>query len=303
MTWIVDDAATQEELAEKFTTLMNEGKILQIPGAHDAMAGLMAKKTGFETLYLSGGAFTASKGLPDLGMITSEEVANRAKEVIRATNLPMLVDIDTGFGGVLNVARTAEEMKEAKVAAVQIEDQKLPKKCGHLNGKQLVTPEEMAQKISVIKKVAPSLVVIARTDAVAVEGVDQAIERAKLYVEAGADGVFPEALESNEDFQAFSDQVKVPLLANMTEFGQTPYLTAEEFESFGYKMVIYPVTSLRVAAKAYERVFSLIMEKGTQKEAIQDMQTREALYETISYHDFESLDEAIAKTILTKKQL
>lgn len=257
MTWIVDDAATQEELAEKFTTLMNEGKILQIPGAHDAMAGLMAKKTGFETLYLSGGAFTASKGLPDLGMITSEEVANRAKEVIRATNLPMLVDIDTGFGGVLNVARTAEEMKEAKVAAVQIEDQKLPKKCGHLNGKQLVTPEEMAQKISVIKKVAPSLVVIARTDAVAVEGVDQAIERAKLYVEAGADGVFPEALESNEDFQAFSDQVKVPLLANMTEFGQTPYLTAEEFESFGYKMVIYPVTSLRVAAKAYERVFSL----------------------------------------------
>lgn len=303
MTWIVDDAATQEELAEKFTTLMNEGKILQIPGAHDAMAGLMAKKTGFETLYLSGGAFTASKGLPDLGMITSEEVANRAKEVIRATNLPMLVDIDTGFGGVLNVARTAEEMKEAKVAAVQIEDQKLPKKCGHLNGKQLVTPEEMAQKISVIKKVAPSLVVIARTDAVAVEGVDQAIERAKLYVEAGADGVFPEALESNEDFQAFSDQVKVPLLANMTEFGQTPYLTAEEFESLGYKMVIYPVTSLRVAAKAYERVFSLIMEKGTQKEAIQDMQTREALYETISYHDFESLDEAIAKTILTKKQL
>lgn len=303
MTWIVDDAATQEELAEKFTTLMNEGKILQIPGAHDAMAGLMAKKTGFETLYLSGGAFTASKGLPDLGMITSEEVANRAKEVIRATNLPMLVDIDTGFGGVLNVARTAEEMKEAKVAAVQIEDQKLPKKCGHLNGKQLVTPEEMAQKISVIKKVAPSLVVIARTDAVAVEGVDQAIERAKLYVEAGADGVFPEALESNEDFQAFSDQVKVPLLANMTEFGQTPYLTAEEFESLGYKMVIYPVTSLRVAAKAYERVFSLIMEKGTQKDAIQDMQTREALYETISYHDFESLDEAIAKTILTKKQL
>ena len=303
MTWIVNETITQESLAEKFSTLMHQRDILQIPGAHDAMAGLMAQKTGFQALYLSGGAFTASKGLPDLGMITSEEVAERAKEIIRATNLPMLVDIDTGFGGVLNVARTAAEMKEAKVAAVQIEDQKLPKKCGHLNGKNLITAEEMAQKISVIKQVAPSLVVIARTDAHAVEGLDSAIERAKLYVEAGADGIFPEALESSEDFQVFSEQVTVPLLANMTEFGQTPYLTAEEFENLGYAMVIYPVTSLRVAAKAYERVFSLIKEKGTQKSALSDMQTREELYETIHYHDYEQLDETIAKTVLTKKQL
>lgn len=303
MTWIVDQGARQEALAKKFSTIMHEEDILQIPGAHDAMAGLMAKKAGFDALYLSGGAFTASKGLPDLGMITSTEVAERAQEIVRATNLPILVDIDTGFGGVLNVARTAAEMKEAGVAAVQIEDQQLPKKCGHLNGKQLVTAEEMAQKISVIKKVAPSLVVIARTDAHAVEGLESAIERAELYVKAGADGIFPEALHSNEDFKAFSEEVDVPLLANMTEFGQTPYLTADEFADLGYAMVIYPVTSLRVAAKAYERVFSLIKEKGTQKDAVKDMQTREELYDTISYHEFEELDEAIAKTVLTKKQL
>lgn len=302
MAWIVDEPFSQAELAEKFNELMSAPNILQIPGAHDAMAGLMAKQADFDVLYLSGGAFTASKGLPDLGMITSTEVANRARELIRATNLPVLVDIDTGFGGILNVARTAVEMLEAKVAAVQIEDQQLPKKCGHLNGKQLVAPEEMAQKIKVIKEVAPSLIVIARTDARADEGLEHAIDRAKLYMEAGADGIFPEALESNEEFKQFADQITIPLLANMTEFGQTPYLTADEFEALGYSMVIYPVTSLRVAAKAYERVFKLIKEEGTQSAAVKDMQTREELYETISYHDFERLDKTIAKTVLTKRQ-
>src|SRR5699024_4736212 len=197
------------------------------------MAGLIAKQVGFQSLYLSGGALTASKGLPDIGILTSTEVADRASEVIRATNLPMLVDIDTGFGGVLNVARTAMEMIEAKVAAVQIEDQQLPKKCGHLNGKQLVTAEEMAQKIKTIKEVAPTLIVIARTDARANEGLPAAIERAKIYVEAGADAIFPEALESDEEFKQFSADITVPLLANMTEFGQTPYLTADQFKALG----------------------------------------------------------------------
>src|SRR5690625_4866921 len=241
---------------------MHEPSILQIPGAHDAMAALMAKNAGFSALYLSGGAYTASRGLPDVGIVNSTEIAERAQDLIRATNLPVLVDIDTGFGGVLNVARTAVEMVEANVAAVQIEDQQLPKKCGHLNGKQLVTPEEMTQKIKVIKEVAPSLIVIARTDARADEGLEHAINRAKLYMEAGADGIFPEALESDEEFKQFADQITIPLLANMTEFGQTPYLTADEFEALGYSMVIYPVTSLRVAAKAYERVFKLIKEEA-----------------------------------------
>src|SRR5690625_2870495 len=302
MAWIIDQTSTQEELADQFKTLINDSEILQIPGAHDAMAALVAKKTGFSSLYLSGGAYTASLGIPDLGITTSTEMADRARELVRASNLPVLVDIDTGFGGVLNVARTAVEMVEAKVAAVQIEDQQLPKKCGHLNGKQLVAPEEMAQKIKVIKEVAPSLIVIARTDARADEGLEHAINRAKLYMEAGADGIFPEALESDEEFKQFADQITIPLLANMTEFGQTPYLTADEFEALGYSMVIYPVTSLRVAAKAYERVFKLIKEEGTQSSAVKDMQTREELYETISYHDFERLDNTIAKTVLTKRQ-
>ncbi|MCR1834817.1 methylisocitrate lyase [Oceanobacillus caeni] len=300
MAWIVDQQSSQVELANQFKELINEESILQIPGAHDAMAALVAKNAGFSALYLSGGAYTASRGLPDLGIITSTEIAERARDLIRATNLPLLVDIDTGFGGVLNAARTAREMVEANVAAVQIEDQKLPKKCGHLNGKQLVSTEEMVQKIRAIKEVAPSLVVIARTDARSVEGLDAVMERSQAYIQAGADGIFPEALQSDEEFRLVARNIDAPLLANMTEFGKTPYITAEEFENMGFNMVIYPVTSLRVAAKAYERIFALIKEQGTQKQGISDMQTRKELYETISLYDFEELDENIAKTLLPK---
>ncbi|WP_428912228.1 methylisocitrate lyase [Niallia sp. Krafla_26] len=302
MAWIVDQPSTQAELAARFRELMIAPDILQIPGAHDAMAGLVAKQTGFSTLYLSGAAYTASTGLPDLGIVTSAEVAQRAREIIRATNLPLLVDIDTGFGGVLNVARTAREMWEANVAAVQLEDQQLPKKCGHLNGKKLVTTEEMVQKIKTIKKASPSLVIVARTDARAVESLESAIQRAKAYVEAGADAIFPEALQSEEEFRLFSKSISVPLLANMTEFGKTPYYSATQFADMGYQMVIYPVTSLRVAAKAYERIFRIIKEQGSQKEGLDDMQTRSELYETISYYDFEELDQEIAKTLLSKGQ-
>ncbi|MFD0771658.1 methylisocitrate lyase [Bacillus sp. CGMCC 1.60114] len=302
MAWVVNKQSTQEELANRFRALVEAPEILQIPGAHDAMAALVAKNAGFSALYLSGAAYTASKGLPDLGIVTSTEVAERARDLVRATDLPLLVDIDTGFGGVLNVARTAVEMVEANVAAVQIEDQQLPKKCGHLNGKKLVSIEEMQQKIKVIKEVAPSMVVVARTDARAVEGLDASIERAIAYIEAGADAIFPEALQSEEEFRLFTKKVTVPLLANMTEFGKTPYYTAEEFANIGYQMVIYPVTSLRVAAKAYERIFQLIKEEGSQKEGLSDMQTRSELYETISYHDFEELDKGIAKTVLSDGQ-
>ncbi|MDY0407145.1 methylisocitrate lyase [Virgibacillus sp. 179-BFC.A HS] len=298
MAWIVDQPSSQAELAEQFKALINANGILQIPGAHDAMAALVAKEAGFSALYLSGGAYTASKGLPDLGIVTSTEVAERARDLVRATNLPVLVDIDTGFGGILNAARTAREMVEAGVAAVQIEDQQLPKKCGHLNGKQLVSKEEMAQKIHALKEVAPSLVVIARTDARAVEGIDAALERAQFYADAGADGIFPEALYTEEEFRLFSEKLDVPLLANMTEFGKTPYFTAEEFEEMGFAMVIYPVTSLRVAAKAYEHIFKLIKQEGTQKNGLDQMQTRKELYEIISLSDFEDLDQGIAKTVL-----
>lgn len=234
MTWIVDQPLSQQELANQLQKLISEEEILQIPGAHDAMAALVAKKSGFSALYLSGAAYTASRGLPDLGIVTSTELADRAKDLIRATNLPVLVDIDTGFGGVLNVARTAREMVEANVAGIQIEDQQLPKKCGHLNGKQLVSKEEMAQKIRVIKEVAPSLIVVARTDARNSEGLVGAIERAAAYVEAGADAIFPEALGSEEEFRTFRKRVDIPLLANMTEFGKTPYYTAKEFQNMGH---------------------------------------------------------------------
>ncbi|MEK4198727.1 methylisocitrate lyase [Cytobacillus sp. FSL K6-0265] len=301
MAWIVHKPVLQQDLAEQFRSKMLDKNILQIPGAHDAMAGLIAKQSGFQALYLSGAAYTASKGLPDLGMVTSAEMAQRAKEIIRATNLPLLVDIDTGFGGVLNAARTAVEMQEARVAAVQIEDQKLPKKCGHLNGKQLVTTEEMIQKIKVIKEVAPHLIIVARTDARAVKGLDEAIERAKAYAEAGADAIFPEALKTEEEFSLFSQAISIPLLANMTEFGQTPYYSADEFSQMGFQMVIYPVTSLRVAAKAYENVFNIIKETGSQKDALSNMQTRKELYQTISYDEFEELDDTLAKTILTEE--
>lgn len=302
MVWIVDQPSSQAELANRFKELMTAPDILQIPGAHDAMAALVAKQAGFSALYLSGAAYTASCGLPDLGVITSTEVAQRARELVRATNLPVLVDIDTGFGGVLNVARTAREMWEANVAAVQLEDQQLPKKCGHLNGKKLVSTEEMVQKIRAIRKAAPSLVIVARTDARAVESLESAIQRAKAYVEAGADAIFPEALQSEDEFRLFSQSISVPLLANMTEFGKTPYYTATEFADMGYQMVIYPVTSLRVAAKAYERIFQLIKEQGTQKEGLEDMQTRSELYSTISYYEFEGLDNEIARTLLSKEQ-
>lgn len=296
MTWFIEKHSTQEELADQFMELVLEDEIFKIPGAHDGMAALIAKEAGFQSLYLSGAAFTASKGLPDLAVMNSNELAERAEELIRASNLPVLVDIDTGFGGVLNTIRTALEMYEKRVAAVQIEDQQLPKKCGHLDGKQLVPIEELVQKIKAIKEITPTLVVVARTDAVSVEGVESAVQRAQAYIDAGADVIFTEALTTEDDFKLFKEKIGAPLLANMTEFGKTPYYSAQDFEEFGYNVVIYPVTSLRVAAKAYERVYNEIMVKGTQKEMLNDMQTRKELYETIRYFDYEDLDNRIAKT-------
>lgn len=298
MAWLMEREKDQRDLAAAFKKRMEAGPILKIPGAHDGMAARIAGQFGFEALYLSGAAYTASRGLPDLGLIYSNEVADRARDLVRASMLPLLVDIDTGYGGILNAARTAKEMVEAKVAAVQIEDQEMPKKCGHLNGKKLVSTEEMMQKIKTIKEISPTLVVIARTDAKSVEGFEAAIDRAKHYLTAGADGIFPEALESEEEFKRFRSAIDAPLLANMTEFGKTPYYTAEQFEAWGFNMVIYPVTSLRVAAKACERVFSEISRTGTQAGSLQDMQTRKELYDTIRYYDYEALDGKIAKTVL-----
>lgn len=296
MSWLIEEEPSQEQLAAGWRRLIEAGPIVQIVGSHDGMAARIAKQAGFGALYLSGAAYTASRGLPDLGLIYSGEVAERARELVRASGLPLLVDIDTGYGGILNVARTAKEMVEAKVAAVQIEDQDMPKKCGHLSGKKLISTEEMCQKIRTLKAVSPTLYILARTDAKGVEGMAEAIARAKHYLAAGADAIFPEALESEEDFQHFRKEVDAPLLANMTEFGRTPYYTAAQFESWGFRMVLYPVTSLRVAAKAYERVFEEIRQQGTQIGSLGDMQTRSELYKAIRYEDYEALDGSIARS-------
>lgn len=298
LVWLIREEDKQEELAQQFINLINSDSILKMPGTHDGLSAAIAKQVGFRALYLSGAAYSASRGWPDLGLITSEEMAQRARDIIRATGLPLLVDIDTGYGGVLNVARAAREMVEAKVAAVQIEDQMMPKKCGHLSGKQLIPKEEMMEKIKMIKEVAPTLVVIARTDARGVTGMEEAIDRAKDYIKAGADAIFPEALQHEDEFKRFSREVKAPLLANMTEFGKTPYYTADQFQAWGYKMVIYPVSALRMAAKAYEKVFQAIWESGSQQSCLAEMQTRKELYETIGYHTYEELDQKINKSIL-----
>ena len=298
MSWLIENPLSQTELAHQFQQLMDAPQILKIPGAHNGLTASIARQVGFESLYLSGAAYTASRALPDLGIITSDEVTAQARDLIRAANLPLLVDIDTGFGGVLNAARTAREMVEAGVAAVQMEDQDLPKKCGHLNGKKLISATEMAQKIRAIKQTTPSLLIVARTDAKSVEGIEAAVERANFYMQSGADAIFPEALESEAEFRQFRQSVDAPLLANMTEFGRTPYFSAAQFENWGYQMMIFPVTTLRVAAKACHDVLQQIFQNGTQVDSVDQMMTRQELYQTIGYYEYEKMDAGLAGTVL-----
>jgi methylisocitrate lyase len=216
--------------------------------------------------------------------------------------LPLIVDADTGFGGVLNVMRTVRELEDAGAAALQLEDQTVPKKCGHLNDKRLIAPEEMAAKVNAARRASRHLRIIARTDAAGVEGFETAVERARLYVDAGAHAIFPEALTTAETFRAFAREVSAPLLANMTEFGRTPYFTAQQFEEFGYKMVIWPVSSLRVAAKAMEVLYTTLAREGSAAAMLDQMQTRAELYQTIGYEDYEALDESIARSIVPPEQ-
>lgn len=275
--------------------------IVRMPGAHNAQAALQAQAAGFEALYLSGAAMSASMGLPDLGIISVDDVCFFVRQIVRATDLPVLVDGDTGYGEVLNVMQTVRAFEEAGAAAIQLEDQILPKKCGHLNDKRLATPDDMARKVAAAAKARREMLIVARTDAAASEGVEGAIKRANLYVEAGADVIFSEALTTPEMFRQFTAEVKVPLLANMTEFGRTPSLTATELEAMGYSIVIWPVSSLRVANKAQEDLYAAIKRDGSATAMIGRMQTREELYRTISYNDYESLDASIVQSIAPKE--
>ena len=295
MTYLVGEQLPRLPAGDRFRALVARDGIVRMPGAHNGLAALQAKEAGFEALYLSGAAMTASMGLPDLGIITIEDVTFFIRQIARASGLPVLVDGDTGFGGVMNVMHMVRCFEDAGAAAVHIEDQLLPKKCGHLNDKKLVAADEMAVKIAAAVKARRHLFVIARTDAVDGEGFDAAVERAQLYLEAGADAIFPEALVNEEMFREFARRVEAPLLANMTEFGKTPFFTAAQFEAMGFKMVIWPVSSLRVAAKADRLLYQALARDGGAHNFVEHMQTRKELYETIGYGDFEALDRSIAK--------
>jgi methylisocitrate lyase len=301
MTYLVGASLSERPAGERFRDLLKRPEILKMPGAHNGMAALQAKDAGFEALYLSGAAMTASMGLPDIGMITVDEVTFFIRQVARATDLPVLVDGDTGYGEALNVMNMVRTFEDAGAAAVHIEDQLLPKKCGHLNDKKLADARDMAAKVASAAKARRHLYLIARTDAAASEGIDGAVARAKLYIEAGADAIFPEALTSREMFEEFARRMPgVPLLANMTEFGKTPFFSASEFEAMGYRMVIWPVSSLRVANKAQERLFAAIKRDGGTSAMVPEMQTRAELYATIRLHEYEALDASIIESVVPK---
>ena len=298
MTYLVAADMPHAPAGERFRALLKGPSILQLPGAHNGLAALQAKAAGFEGLYLSGAAMSASMGLPDLGVITVDEVSFFVRQIARASGLPLLVDGDTGYGEALNVMHMVRCFEEAGAGAVHIEDQILPKKCGHLNDKRLADAHDMAAKVAAAAKARRNLVIIARTDAAASEGMEGAVARAKLYLEAGADAIFPEALVTAEMFREFARRVDAPLLANMTEFGRTPFFTASEFEEMGYRMVIWPVSALRVAARAQEKLYAAIRRDGGTHGMVDQMQTRTELYATIDYAGYESLDASIVTTVV-----
>jgi len=282
--------------------LIKNREILIAPGVFNPITALLCKKMGFEVLYFSGASFSGSLALPDLGMITLTEVVEEVKKITSIVNLPLIVDADTGFGETINVYRTVKELERAGASAIQIEDQVMPKKCGHLEGKILVKEEDMVKKIrmAIEARKSEDFLIIARTDARTVEGLERAIERAKIYVEAGADMIFPEALESLEEFKEFGKNIKVPLVANMTEFGKTPYITVEEFKEAGYKIVLFPVTLLRVSLYAMKEVLKEIKEKGTQKYFLDKMMSRKEFYDLIDYYSYINLDKKVANYLHQK---
>ena len=299
MPYVIADDLPDEPAGVRFRRMLDRPEILQMPGAHLGIAGLLAKKQGFEALYMSGAAMSATMGLPDLGMITVDDVAWHIRQVVRATGLPVLVDGDTGYGEALNVMHMVRSFEEAGAGAVHLEDQLLPKKCGHLNDKKLASADDMSAKVAAARKARRNLYIIARTDAAASEGIDGAVARAKRYLEAGADAIFPEALTTREMFVEFAKRMPgVKLLANMTEFGRTPFFTAAEFQEMGYAMVIWPVSHLRIAARAMEELYVAIRNDGGTQNMVGRMQTRAQLYETIGYHDYEALDASLIKTVV-----
>lgn len=299
MPYLVSSDLPQQPAGQRFRALVERGGIARLPGAHNGMAALQARAAGFEGLYLSGAAMTASMGIPDLGIVTVDEVSFFIRQIARASRLPLLVDGDTGYGEALNVMHMVRAFEEAGAGAVHLEDQLLPKKCGHLNDKKLADARDMAAKVAAAARARRHLYIVARTDAAASEGIDGAVARAKLYMEAGADAIFPEALTTAEMFREFAARMPgVPLLANMTEFGRTPFFTADAFEAMGYRMVIWPVSSLRVANKAQEKLYATLKRDGSTEAMLPEMQTRAELYAMIDLAGYEALDASIVATVV-----
>lgn len=281
----------KKSAGEIFREALNAESPLQIVGAINANHALLAKRAGYKAIYLSGGGVAAgSLGLPDLGISTLEDVLVDVRRIVNVCNLPLLVDIDTGFGpSAFNIARTITSLIAAGAAAAHIEDQVGAKRCGHRPNKELVSKAEMVDRVRAASDARGEdpFVIIARTDAIAVEGIDAAIDRARAYLEAGADAIFPEAIRDIESYKKFTDAISLPVLANITEFGMTPLFTVSELEKAGVKMVLYPLSAFRAMNKAAENVYEVIRREGTQKSIIDKMQTREELYQAINYYEYE----------------
>lgn len=284
---------------KKFRQALADNTPLQIVGTINAYTAIMAKSIGHQAIYLSGGGVAnASYGLPDLGMTSLNDVLVDVERITRACDLPLLVDIDTGWGGAFNIAKTVKDMEKAGAAAVHMEDQVAQKRCGHRPNKEVVSTEEMVDRIksAVDARTDPDFFIMARTDAFGIEGLDAAIARAKAYVEAGADGIFAEAVQTEEHYKAFRDALDVPILANITEFGKTELWNKAQLGEWGADMVLYPLSAFRAMNKAAETVYQSILDKGDQKAVVDMMQTRMELYDYLGYHEYEQkLDELFSK--------
>jgi methylisocitrate lyase len=276
---------TKKTKTARFRELIAKGCVA-LPGVPNAAMARQVERAGFDALYISGaGMANATAGVPDIGLLSLTEVVTLAGYVVNAVTIPAIVDADTGFGGAENVARTIRELEAAGLAGCHVEDQEFPKRCGHLAGKSLVDLKEMVGKIkaAVASRRDPNFMIIARTDARGVEDFDRAVERAGEYLAAGADAIFPEALQTAEEFRDFAKEIDLPLLANMTEFGNSPLLTFEQLADFGYRMVIFPQSAFRVSMKASEKFFAALNKSGTQSDWIDKMQTRQELYDLLDY--------------------
>lgn len=278
-----------------FAKALKSGRLLRFPGAMNPLTAMAVERKGFDGVYISGAVLSADLGLPDIGLTTLSEVAGRGHQIARVTDLPAIIDIDTGFGEPMSAARTVQVMDEMGLAGCHLEDQENPKRCGHLDNKSVVPVADMVKKVKAAAEAKrdANFILIARTDARAAEGLEKAVNRAKAYADAGADMIFPEAMQDEKEFEAMRKALKVPLLANMTEFGKSKLLTAGQLEDLGYNIVIYPVTTLRLAMGAIERGLEVIKKEGTQESLLPQMQTRKELYDLVRYEDYNAFDKDV----------